>query len=187
MATMKRGANVDLTREIPNLQGVVLGVSWDAGSETALQDNLVMATVLCGADGKALSEAHLVFFNQLSSPDLSVQQLDEALGEDQEQVEVDFGSVPADISRVVVVLYINDGPSRRRSLGQLRKCRLRALNLADNSELVRSEEFATLLGSETALTLGEVYRHGQDWKFKVLGQAYSTGISGIATDYGLSL
>ena len=43
MATMKRGANVALTREIPGLAGVVLGVSWNAGAETALTDNLVFA------------------------------------------------------------------------------------------------------------------------------------------------
>ena len=51
-----------------------------------------------------------MFFNQLTSPDLSVAQLTEALGDDREQIEVDLGDVPAEIHRIVVALYINDGP-----------------------------------------------------------------------------
>ncbi len=187
MAEMKRGANVGLTREIPNLRGLVLGVSWNVGAETALGDNLVMAAILTDASNRALSNRHFVFFNQLSSPELSVQKLEQALGGDQEQIEVDLGAVPAEVDRIVVVVYVNDGPARRRTLGQLKSCRVRVLNLADNAELVRSEELATVLHNETALALGEVYRHDGGWKFKVLGQGYSKGIAGVAADYGLTL
>src|SRR6476661_458104 len=187
MAQMKRGANVSLTREVPGLSGLVVGVKWNAGAETALADNLTMATILCGTDGRALSDQHFVFFNQLTSPDLSVQQLEAALGGDQEQVEIDLGSVPAQIDRIVVVVYVNDGPAQKRTLGQLRSCVVRVLNLDGNAELVRSEELASSLQSETALALGEVYRHNTEWKFKVLGQGYSKGIAGIAADYGLTL
>lgn len=184
---MKRGANVALTREIPGLSGVVLGVSWNAGAETALTDNLTFGAILTDRNNRALSDQHFVFFNQLTSPDLSVKQLEEALGGDQEQVEIDLDKVPADVDRIVVVLYINDGPAQRRTLGQLRGCAVRVLNLADNKELVRSEDLAPALESETALALGEMYRHDGEWKFKVLGQGYSKGIAGIATDYGLTL
>jgi tellurium resistance protein TerD len=187
MAQMQRGANVSLTREIPGLRGLVVGVRWDAGHETALADNLTMATILCGADGRALSDQHFVFFNQLNTPDLSVQQLEQALGGDQEQVEIDLTAVPAQVDRIVIVGYVNEGPAQRRTLGQLRSCVVRVLNLAGNAELVRSEDLARGLQAETALAMGEVYRHNGEWKFKVLGQGYSKGIAGIAADYGLSL
>jgi len=187
MAEMKRGANVSLTREVPGLSGLVVGVRWNAGSETALADNLTMATILCGEDGRALSDQHFVFFNQLSTPDLSVQQLTEALGGDQEQVEIDLNSVPAQVDRIVAVVYVNEGPAQKRTLGQLRSCVVRVLNLDGNAELVRSEELTNGLQGETALALGEVYRHNGEWKFKVLGQGYSQGIAGIAADYGLHL
>jgi tellurium resistance protein TerD len=184
---MKRGANVALTREIPGLSGVVLGVSWNAGSETALTDNLVFGAILCDTNNRALSDEHFVFFNQLSSPDLSVHQLEQALDGDQEQIEIDLGSVPQNVDRIVVVLYVNDGPAQHRTLGQLRSVTVRVLDLADNHELVRSEDLAPALSTETALALGEMYRHDGEWKFKVLGQGYSKGIAGIASDYGLVL
>jgi tellurium resistance protein TerD len=187
MAEMKRGANVALTREIPNLTGLVLGMSWNAGAEHVLDESLVFAAVLCGPDGRVRSDRDLVFFNQLTSADESVQQLEKALGDDREQIVIDLTAVPAEIDRIVAVLYVNEGPGQRRALGQLRSCVIRVLDAADNRELVRSEELASAFTGETAVALGEVYRHDRDWKFKVLGQGYSKGITGIAADYGIPL
>ncbi|WP_200799977.1 TerD family protein [Jatrophihabitans endophyticus] len=188
---MTRGANVSLTREIPNLRGLVLGAKWNAGSERVLDDNLVFAALLCDHSGRVRSDRDFVFFNQIASAELSVQQLEQALGDDNVQIEVDLAAVPGDIERIVCVLYVNEGPAQRRTLGQLRSCAIRVLNLDGNAELVRSEELATGFDRETAVALGEVYRHrasGQDeWKFKVLGQGYSQGIGGIASDYGVPL
>src|ERR1700745_2344970 len=114
MAEMVRGANVALTREIPGLSGRVLGVKYAPGGEPALSDNLVFAAILCGRDGHARSDEDFVFFNQLASSDLSVQQVESALGGDAEQIEVDLTAVPAEVDRIVAVLYVNDGPAQRR-------------------------------------------------------------------------
>jgi tellurium resistance protein TerD len=187
MAVIKRGSSVALTREIPDLTGLVLGVQWNAGAERALAENLVVATILCDDNGKAISEDHFVFFNQLTESSMSVSQLEQAMGEDSEQIEICLPAVPANISRIVVVLYINEGLGLRRSLGRLRDVGVRVLNLTDNQELVRSENLAPVLNGETALSLGEVYRHNGDWKFKVIGEGYSTGVAGLALDYGVTL
>ena len=187
MADMRRGANVALTREIRGLTSVVIGVRLAAGAEQILIDNLVVATLLCNADSKVLSDEHFVFFNQLTSPDLSVSQLETALGEDTEQIEVDLTAVPAEVSRIAIAAYINEAVGAKRTLGQLRECTVRVLNLNGNAELVRSENLAPALSSETALVLGELYRNGPDWKFRVIGEGYAEGIAGIARDYGVPL
>ncbi|MEC3982134.1 TerD family protein [Amycolatopsis sp. H20-H5] len=187
MTELKRGANVALTREIPDLPGLVVGVRWKSGAERILDENLVVAAVLCDAGGKALSAEHFVFFNQLGEPGLSVSLLEQVLGEDAEQVEIDFAAVPPAISRIVVVLYLNEGTGLRRSLGRLRELGVRALDPRDNRELVRSENLAAVLNGETALSLGEVYRHHGGWKFKVIGESYPDGVLGLAKDYGVPL
>jgi len=183
---MTRGANVALTREIPSLTGVVLGVTLST-NEPVLADNLVVATLLCDARSRVLSDRHVVFFNQLTEPDLSVTQLTRVLGSDVEQVEVDLTAVPPEVQRIVLVVYINEGLGLRRTLGQLRAAHVRVLDLRDDRELVRSEDLAQVLSDETGLVLGELYRHGPDWKFKVIGQGYADGIRGIAADHGIPL
>jgi tellurium resistance protein TerD len=116
-----------------------------------------------------------------------VTELEAALGGDQEQVEVDLGAVPADVARIVFVVYLNEGTAQRRTLGQLRHVVIRVLRAPGNEELVRSEDLAVTLSTETALVLGELYRHGSGWKFRVVGEGYANGIAGIASDYGLPL
>jgi tellurium resistance protein TerD len=135
-APMKRGANVALTREIPGLRTVIVGTTWDAGAEAALADNLVFAAIMCDAHGRALSDQHFVFFNQLSSPDESVTERDKLLGSDREQIAIEFAAVPAEIHRIVFVLYVNEGPGARRTLGQLHSCVVRVLD-GTGQELVR--------------------------------------------------
>lgn len=61
------------------------------------------------------------------------------------------------------------------------------LNRDGNAELVRSENLAPALTSETAIALGEMYRNQGGWKFKVIGQGYSKGLLGVAADYGVTL
>jgi len=185
-APMARGSNVALTREIPSLRGVVLGVKLDS-AERVLTDNIVVATILCDSSSRALSDEHFIFFNQLSSPELSVSQLAQAVGEDTEQVEIDLGAVPPELVRVVMVTYINEGNGARRSLGQLHEVTLRVLNLTDNTVLVRSENLAPALSTETGLVLGELYRRDGGWKFKVIGQGYANGIRAMAADFGVIL
>lgn len=185
--SLRRGENVELTREIPDLAAVVLGVRWDAGVEQALDADLVAAALLCDRANRVFSDEHVVFFNQLVSPDLSVERLEQALGGDQEQIEVDLLDVPPEVERIVVAVYLNDGVAARRTLGRLRSCTVRVLDLRDGRELVRSEDLAEVLSGETALVLGELYRHRTGWKFRVVGQGYDDGLRGVARDYGITL
>ena len=183
---MGRGSNVDLTREIPSLTGVVVSVNLTS-AEPVLVENLVVATLLCDARSHVLSDEHVVFFNQLVEPARSVTQRSAAAGRDTEQIEVDLGAVPAEVERIVIVAYINEALGGRRALGQLRAATVRVLNLADDSELVTSENLAPALSVETGVVLAELYRHAGDWKFKVIGQGYAEGILGIARDFGIRL
>ncbi|HEX2902703.1 MAG TPA: TerD family protein [Jatrophihabitans sp.] len=184
---MRRGANVELTREIPSLRTAILGVQVATGAEASLLDNLVVATILTDARSRALSDEHFVFFNQLSSPEESVTQRQQALGDDLEQVEVSLADVPAEVERIVVLLYLNEGIVQRRSLAQLREIRIRVVNTADNAELVRSENLVPSSLEVSAVTLGELYRHAGGWKFKVLGEGYTDGVLGAAKDFGVGL
>ena len=184
---MAKGANIALQRELPDLRGVVFGVDWDAGGERVLDDNLTLLTVLVGANGMALSPEHVVHFNQLVSADLSTAQLEQALGGDDEQVEVELTGVPNDVAKVVFVLYLSEGSGSSRTLGQLKHLVVRLLNLDGGASIVSSVDLADGLTGETALKLAELYRHNGQWKLRVLGMGYSSGLHGVAKEFGVPL
>lgn len=187
MTPLVKGANVALTREIPGLTGVVFGIDWDAGGDRTLHDNLALLTVLTGADGKALSPEHVVWFNQLVSADLSTAELEQVMGDDDEQVEVELAAVPDEVAGITFILYFNEGGTGRRTLSQLKRCVVRLTRLDSNAPIVTSTDLAAGLGSQTALRVGQLYRRGSEWKFRVLGEGYSSGLAGVAQDFGVPL
>ncbi|ALV46740.1 hypothetical protein MB46_15800 [Arthrobacter alpinus] len=177
------GANAALTGENPGLDHVVVGMGWDAIPSRGPQAELVPFAVMCDSSGQALSNDHLVYFNQLVSADASVTFIDD---DDQEQIDVELSRVPANISKIIFLAYVDPEFRGQGTFASVRSAHIRVAT-ADNRELVRFDLSVTNVDSVTAMIFGELYRHRDDWKFRALGQGYTTGLAGVAKDYGISL
>jgi tellurium resistance protein TerD len=188
--SLSKGGNVSLTKEAPGLTAVLVGLGWDARTTSGADFDLDASALILGASGKILSDSHFVFFNNLTSPDGSVEHTgDNLTGEgegDDEVIKVNLAAVAAEADRIVVTVSIYDAESRAQSFGQVRNAYIRVVNQADNTELTRydlSEDAST----ETAMIFGELYRNAGEWKFRAVGQGYSTGLAGIARDFGVNV
>jgi tellurium resistance protein TerD len=186
--SLSKGGNVSLTKEAPGLTDVVVGLGWDARVSSGAEFDLDASALMVGAAGKVLSDGHFVFFNNLTSPDGSVQHMGDNLvgggGGDDEQIKVNLAQVPGETDKIVVTVSIYDAEARLQSFGQVRNAYIRVVNNADGAELTRydlSEDAST----ETAMIFGELYRNAGEWKFRAVGQGYSTGLAGIARDFGV--
>jgi tellurium resistance protein TerD len=188
--SLSKGGNVSLTKEAPGLTAVIVGLGWDVRTTTGSDFDLDASALMLGTSGKILSDQHFIFFNNLKSPDGSVEHTgDNLTGEgegDDEQIKMNLASVPAEVDRVVVTVSIYDAESRGQNFGQVRNAFIRVVNQADNRELARydlSEDAST----ETAMIFGEIYRSNAEWKFRAVGQGYSSGLAGIARDFGVNV
>ncbi|MEE4543753.1 TerD family protein [Streptomyces sp. V4-01] len=188
--SLSKGGNVSLTKEAPNLTAVVVGLGWDARTTTGSDFDLDASALLTDEQGKVLSDQHFVFFNNLRSPDGSVEHTgDNLTGEgegDDEVINVNLAGVPAEVVKIVFPVSIYEAESRQQSFGQVRNAYIRVLNAADQRELARydlTEDAST----ETAMVFGELYRHGGEWKFRAIGQGYASGLRGIAQDFGVNV
>ena len=188
--SLAKGGNVSLSKEAPGLTAVLVGLGWDVRSTTGADYDLDASALLCTESGKVASDQHFVFYNNLKSPDGSVEHTgDNLTGEgegDDEIVKVDLSAVPADISRVVFPVSIHDAQTRGQNFGQVRNAYIRVVNQTGGAELARydlSEDAA----AETAMVFGELYRHGAEWKFRAIGQGYASGLAGIASDFGVNI
>ena len=137
-----------------------------------------------------LSDGHFVFFNNLTSPDGSVEHTgDNLTGEgegDDELIKVNLQGMAPNVTKIVFPVSIYDADARSQNFGQVQNAYIRIVNETDNAEIARfdlSEDAST----ETAMVFGEVYRHGSDWKFRAVGQGYASGLAGIARDYGVNV
>jgi len=188
--SLAKGGNVSLSKAAPNLTAVSVGLGWDTRATTGADFDLDASALLLNNTGKVASDQHFLFFNNLKSPDGSVEHTgDNLTGEgegDDEVINVSLTGVPADIDRVVFPVSIYDADNRGQSFGQVRNAYIRIVNRADNNELARfdlTEDAST----ETAMVFGELYRHGAEWKFRAVGQGYASGLAGIAMDFGVNV
>jgi tellurium resistance protein TerD len=188
--SLSKGGNVSLSKEAPGLTAVTVGLGWDVRSTTGADFDLDASAIALKSDGKVLSDQHFIFFNNLKSPDGSIEHLGDNLtgaGEgDDEQVNVNLTAVPAEIDKIVFPVSIYDADSRQQNFGQVRNAFIRIVNQAGGTELARydlSEDAST----ETAMVFGELYRSGAEWKFRAVGQGYAAGLRGIAQDFGVNV
>jgi len=190
--SLSKGGNVSLTKEAgaAGLSAVTVGLGWDVRSTTGTDFDLDASAIGCNAEGKVVSDQHFVFFNNLTSPDGSIQHTgDNLTGEgegDDEQIKVAVSTAPPEVDKVVFPVSIYDADNRQQNFGQVRNAFIRVVNDANGQELARydlSEDAST----ETAMVFGELYRAGAEWKFRAVGQGYATGLAGIARDFGVSV
>ena len=188
--SLSKGGNVSLSKEAPGLTAVNVGLGWDTNTFSGGEFDLDASAIVVDAAGKSLSDGHFVFFNNLKSADGSVEHTgDNLTGEgegDDEVIKINLAAVPPEADKVVFAVSIYDADNRKQNFGAVRNAFIRVVNQADSAEIARydlSEDAST----ETAMVFGELYRNGAEWKFRAVGQGYASGLSGIATDFGVSV
>lgn len=175
--TLAKGGNVSLSKAAPNLTQVLVGLGWDARSTTGAPFDLDASALAC-SNGRVLGDEWFVFYNQLKSPDGSIEHTgDNLTGEgdgDDESVLVDLSAVPASCDKIVFPVSIHMADERGQTFGQVSNAFIRVVNQADGQELARydlSEDAST----ETAMIFGELYRYQGEWKFRAVGQGTRRG------------
>ncbi len=188
--SLAKGGNVSLTKEAPGLTSVLVGLGWDVRTTTGADYDLDASAIMLSAAGKVISDQHFVFFNNLVSPDGTVEHTgDNLTGEgegDDEIIKVNLAAMSPDVERVVFPVSIYDADARRQSFGQVANAYIRVVNADNDAELTRfdlTEDAST----ETAMIFGEVYRNAGEWKFRAVGQGYTNGLAGIARDFGVNV
>jgi tellurium resistance protein TerD len=187
--SLKKGANVSLSKEAPNLSAILIGLGWDARSTDGADFDLDASLFMLGENGRVRSDSDFIFYNNLKSADGSVVHTGDnrtGAGEgDDEAIKVDLKKVPADVMRLTVSVTIHEADVRRQNFGMVSNAFIRIVNLADDREIARYDlsEDASV---ETAMIFGEVYRYGGEWKFKAIGQGYKGGLGPLARNFGVN-
>lgn len=188
--SLTKGGNVSLTKQAPHMTAAMVGLGWDARTTDGKAFDLDASAIGCDANGKVISDSYFIFFNNLKSPDGSIEHTgDNTTGEgdgDDEAIKVNLAAVPAEIDKVVFIVSIYEADTRGQSFGQVRNAYIRVLNQTDNAEIARYD-LSEDASSETAMVFAELYRNAGEWKFRAVGQGYASGLGGIARDYGVNV
>lgn len=186
--TLTKGANASVTHNVPTATTITVGFSWDVVHSNGPMTEVVPCAIACGQDGLAVTAQHVVFFNQMLSPDEAVSyEPDGSLpGGDVEQVEVDLQRIPSNVMSIALILYVNPDLRQPGTFDSVRDCVVRVLDRA-GSEVIRYPVEAADLGPTSAVVAGELYRRQNEWKFRAIGQGFAGGVADVAKNFGFEL
>jgi len=188
--SLSKGGNVSLSKEAPGLSKILIGLGWDVRATDGAAFDLDASCFLLDGAGKVRTDADFIFYNNLKSADGSVEHTgDNLTGEgdgDDEALLVDLPRVGSDVQKIAVAVTIHDADARRQNFGSVSNAFVRVVDQATGREITRydlSEDSST----ETAMIFGEVYRHGEEWKFRAVGQGFAGGLAPMAKSFGVNI
>ncbi|WP_210746792.1 VWA domain-containing protein [Nocardia speluncae] len=141
-------------------------------SLTTVQTPIDVSALLLGPGGKVRDDSDLVFYNNPARHGVEVAGT---------VVTVDFTHIPRDVATVVVVASID--PSSPGAVFS------RAPRLVVTQDVGPTIEYIApdFANRETVVVVAEAYRRNDTWKVRAVGQGYSSGLGGLATDYGVDV
>ena len=188
---LTKGQKVDLTKGTPGLTKLMVGLGWDVNAfDSGYNFDLDASAFMVGSNGKCPTEKEVIIYRNLEHPSESVKHMgDNLTGEgegDDEQIEVDLSKVPANIERIAFTVTIYDADVRRQNFGQVQNAYIHIQDMVSGADLIRydlGEDFSI----ETAIVVGELYRHNGEWKFNAIGSGFQGGLAALCGHYGIEV
>ncbi len=188
--SLRKGQKVDLTKGKPGLRHLTVGLGWDVNRYDSGGDfDLDASAFLLGENGRVTGDADFIFYGNPAHPSGSVNYGGDnrtGAGEgDDEQILVDLSLIPAAIQKIDFTVTIYEADTRRQNFGQVSNAFVRIVDDDSGQELIRydlEEDFSI----ETAVVVGELYRHNGEWKFNAIGSGFQGGLAALCQNYGIN-
>ncbi|MFD3429127.1 VWA domain-containing protein [Nocardia fluminea] len=131
-----------------------------------------LSALLVTDAGKVRSDADFVFFNQPQAPGVRLHGA---------ELEVSLGAVPVEIAQIRAVITVAaEGDTFGAAASPV-------ASVADSAGTVLHEYVIEGLGRESVVIALELYRRGDEWKVRAVGQGYAGGFADLVTDHGVSV
>ncbi len=188
---LSKGQKVDLTKGNPGLSNIMVGLGWDVNAfDSGADFDLDAAAFMVGENGRCPTEKEFIFYGNLEHASGAVKHMGDNLtgaGEgDDEQIQIDLSKIPANVSKVAFSVTIYEAEARGQNFGQVSNAFIRIVDESTGTELIRydlGEDFSI----ETAVVVGELYRHNGEWKFNAIGSGFQGGLAALCGHYGIEV
>lgn len=191
---LSKGGKVSLAKAasdagVTSLKRVGVGLGWDTNRyDGGFDFDLDAAAFLTTGAGKVQKDSDFVFYNNTDAPGVhhtGDNRTGDADGDD-ELIEVTLDSVDPSVEKISFTVTIHDADTRNQNMGMIENAYIRVFDLDTNTEIIRydlTEDFSV----ETAIVVGELYRHGGEWKFNAVGSGFSGGLYALCKNFGVNV
>lgn len=185
-----KGGNISLTKEVPNLKKIKIGLGW---KESKFQSNgefdLDVSLFCLEKDEKGpfmAKERDFIYFRNLVSEDESiVHNGDNRTGDsegDDETIDVDLTKIRNGIKEVSIIVNIYDAITRRQNFGMIEEAYINLYN-GENNTVIATYNLTETFSNETSVQFGSLYLYEGEWKFKAVGAGFTVGLEAFIKEY----
>ncbi|WP_136666506.1 TerD family protein [Flavobacterium sp. H122] len=180
---LQKGQKIDI-----GLSKITVGLGWDPNEGTGFDFDLDASAIMIDVNRKLLGEEYFIFYNNLKSPDGSLEHTGDdpngksSNGDDDEAIKVDLDKISNEVNEVLFVVTIEDFERRKQNFGQVRNSYIRIVDDSNGQEIAKyelDEDFSI----ETGVEFGRLYKRNDQWKFEASGIGYRADLGFFLEKY----
>lgn len=176
---LRRGQKVDITKN-NTTQVFRFHTKWQAKKEMDVD----ISAFLLDTSDRCRKDGHFVFYGQPQSIDNSVSY--QSKNQNEGLIEIAFQKIPEDVEKIALTLTIHDGDELDLRFRDIEEASL-LIEDARTNEVLHTFSFKGGLEQETAIVIGELYRHNGEWKLNAVGSGFFGGLFALCENFGLQV
>ena len=182
---LTKGGSINLTKNANSLDKIMLGLGWDLIPGNSL--DLDASVFMIGDNQKIPADEFFVFFNNLKSPDNSIEHTgDNRTGKgdgDDEMILAHLSKISDFISELIFVTTIHNAEILRHHFGMLKNAYIRIVDIDTQTEICRFDLDKNNFDKFTDLEFGRLKRVNNEWTFEASGIGSTIGLQGYVDKY----
>ena len=176
---------LDLTKKNQGLKRVILGAGWDVATMGQDFDLDIAAFLLNNNNKVARIPDDVIFFNNMEGQGIRLEGDNRTgAGEgDDERIQIDLSMIRNDIAKIIFVVTIHNAQLKRQTFGMIENSYVRLLDAENDEKEVCRFNLKENGSTVTSVIFAELYRDGNEWRFKAIGDGKIADLNGILSLY----
>lgn len=188
--SLKKGGSISLKKLAPALSKIVVGLGWDAPSQSPNKFDLDAQCFILNESNTLSKNEDLIFFNNTNSQDGSIKHTGDnrtGVGEgDDESIIVDLTKINTSVKKLLFTVTIDEAIKRKQNFGKVKSAYVRLLNKETNDVLL-SFDLDEDASEGISVLFCEINKdENGDWQFKALGQSTNKDFETLAVEFGFN-
>ncbi|WP_028446465.1 TerD family protein [Chitinimonas koreensis] len=187
---LTKGQGINLAKTAPGLSRIRMGLGWNrkqgGGTDFDIDCSVFVCRLNAAGEPKLISDAHFIFYNNLSTPSGGVVHKGDnrtGVGEgDDETVLVDLAKIDAEAAEISFIVTIHEGAERGQNFGQVDNAYIKLYDDVTGAVVAEYDLDATF-SNETSAQFGSLYKKDGQWHFKAVGAGYRLSLGDFVAGY----
>ncbi|MEH7464277.1 TerD family protein [Bacillus thuringiensis] len=180
--TLVKGQKIDITKTHPEINRLLVGLNWNAPMNMEVD----ASAFLVGVDGKFTKEEDFVFYGQPYSSCQTVKLNQNSSSSIKQEFFIDLARISKEVQKIVFSITIHNAEEKKQFFQDVTHIQMKIINEQTRAEIINFP-ITYSFTNESAIIVGDLYRHAGAWKFNPVGAGYFGGLAALCENFGIEV